>query len=150
MNLTSTLVPQAKPIKVRQPLILLVESNEDDRLRLGEWLEGAGYSLMDCPGPKREDFTCLGIRGQSCALVEIADLAILDGRVLLEASTDRKAATRLLRYYLASDKPVLVLAEGTDADFSFEDDRVAIATRVNRTSVVEAVRELLELDTQAA
>ena len=80
----------------------------------------------------------------------IADLAILDGRVLLEASTDRKAATRLLRYYLASDKPVLVLAEGTDADFSFEDDRVAIATRVNRTSVVEAVRELLELDTQAA
>ncbi len=43
---------------------------------------------MDCPGPQREDFTCLGIRGQRCALVAIADLAILDGRVLLEPGTD--------------------------------------------------------------
>ena len=32
----------------RNRLILLVECGDDDRRRLGAWLEGAGYSLMDC------------------------------------------------------------------------------------------------------
>ena len=47
MNLTSTLVPQAKPIKVRQPLILLVESNEDPLL----------YSAGHVPGAVEVDWT---------------------------------------------------------------------------------------------
>ena len=142
-----TTPPIARPAD-RRPgrLVLLIEPDESDRSRLGEWLEGAGYSVMLCPGPKREDFTCLGVRGQRCALVEIAELAILDGKTLLEAESDPQAATRLLRYYLGSDKPVLVLADGIGAEFSFEDDRVAVATRASRQSVLTAVRELLQLD----
>ena len=124
-------------------LVLLVEPDERDRTRLGAALEGAGYNVMDCPGPTRTDFTCLGVRGKRCALVEIADLAILDGRTL-EARTGR-AATDLLRYYLATDKPVLVLADGIGAEVSFEDDHVAIATRARR-SVLTAVRELFDVD----
>jgi hypothetical protein len=139
-------VTRPKPAEATEnALILLVEPEETDRRRVGGWLEAAGYSVMDCPGPKREDFTCLGVRGERCALVEMADLAILDGRALLEAGTDQ-AATHLLRYYLASDKPVLVLADGIGAEFSFEDDRVAVATRASRTSVLTAVRELFDVD----
>lgn len=134
----------------RHKLILVVQTDDGDRNRIGDWLEDAGYGVIECPGPRRQDFTCLGVRGQRCGLVELADLAILDGQALLEAGNDNKAATRLLRYYLASDKPVLVLAEGTGADFSFEDDMVAIATRGNRQSVLGAVSELLDLDRLAA
>lgn len=144
---------QAGAVRLAQPadrktkqLVLLVEPEESDRTRLGGWLEEAGYGVIDCPGPRREDFTCLGVRGERCALVEIADLAILDGRTVFEASSDPQAATRLLRYYLASDKPVLVLADGIGAEFSFEDDRVAVASRASRPSVLAAVRELFEID----
>lgn len=126
-------------------LILLVEGDETERERIGGWLQEAGYGLMDCPGPQRQDFTCLGVRGEHCALVEIADLAILDSYSLLDAP-DYKAASCLLRYYLRSDKPVLVLADGIGSEFSFEADRVAVATRASRASVLEAVRELLDVD----
>lgn len=129
-------------------LILLVEDDATDSERIGGWLEEAGYGVIDCPGPQRQDFTCLGVRGERCALVEIADLAILDSHTLLDAPDD-KAASCLLRYYLRSDKPVLVLADGIGSEFSFEDDRVAVATRTSRATVLEAVRELLEIDSVA-
>lgn len=129
-------------------LILLVESNGEDREHLGNWLETAGYSLLDCPGPKRDDFTCLGIRGKRCALVEIADLAILDERVLLEAGADRRAAVRLLHYYLASGKPVVVLTNGRNADITFENDHVARVNRSRREAVLTTIRDLLDDDTR--
>jgi hypothetical protein len=124
-------------------LILLVEPDPHDRDHLGASLEAAGYGLMDCPGPRREDFTCLGIHGRRCALVEIADLAILDARALQAAGVDRKPAARLLHYYLSSDKPVLVLTDQQEQPFSFENDRVAEADRSNSAAVLTAVTELL-------
>jgi hypothetical protein len=134
----------------RDKLILLVESNRDDRGRLGEWLETAGYSLLDCPGPQREDFSCLGVRGKRCALVEIADMAILDEGVLLEAGADRRAAARLLHYYLASGKPVVVLTSGRHADVMFENDRVARVNRCKREAVLMTIRDLLNDDRRNA
>ena len=107
-------------------------------------MEAAGNSLMDCPGPRREDFSCLGIRGRRCALVEIADLAILDGRILQEAVPDYRDARKLVHYYLNSGKPVLVLTDGRDGPLTFENDRVASADRSNRRAVLKAVGELLE------
>lgn len=124
-------------------LILLVESNGEDRQRLGDWLEDAGYGLLDCPGPQREDLTCLGVRGKRCALVEIADVAILDERVLLEAGSDQQAARRLLHYYLATKKPVLVLTNGTHPDVTFENDRVARVNRSKRNAVLTTISDLL-------
>lgn len=125
-------------------LILLVESNPEDRRRLGTWLEQAGYSLMDCPGPSRQDFSCLGIRGKHCALVEIADIAILDGRVL-QSGTDVKSATRLLHYYLQSGKPVVLLVDKKSDRPRFESDRVATADRGNRDAILTAVTDLLDV-----
>lgn len=130
-------------------MVLLVEADPSDRERLGGWLEKAGYGLIDCPGPQRQDFTCLGVRGQHCALVEIADIAILDGRVFQEGA-DHKAATRLLHYYLVSGKPVLVLINHGADLLSFENDRVAIADRSDRSAVLAAVGELLEADSRVA
>lgn len=126
-------------------LVLLVEANAEDRRRLGGWLEDAGYSLMDCPGPRREDFSCLGVRGRRCALVEIADLAILDSRVLHRASMDNRAATRLVHYYLTSGKPVLVLTDSAGSPLMFENDRIAIADRSSQKAVLTAAKELLDV-----
>jgi hypothetical protein len=124
-------------------LVLLVESDEPTRKQLGDWLEQAGYGVMDCPGPRREDFTCLGIRGRRCALVEIADVAILDGRVLGQAEPDIKAAGRLLHYYVGSQKPVVVLMDAREPHFHFESATVARANRGSRESVLGAIRELV-------
>jgi hypothetical protein len=126
-------------------LILLVESVAADRRRVGQWLEDAGYNLMDCPGPQRADFSCLGVRGRRCALVEIADLAILDSRVLHRASSDDRAATRLVHYYLTSGKPVLVLTDPSTSPLTFENDRIAIADRSSKKAVVTAAKELLDV-----
>ena len=130
-------------------IVLLVEANPAERRWLGERLKDAGYALVDCPGPRREDFSCLGVRGQHCALVEIADVVILDGRVL-QHGTDRKAATRLVHSYLTSGKPVLVLIDSGAAPPSFESDRVATADRSDPSTVLKAVGELLDSGSRVA
>lgn len=131
-------------------LVLLVHSNGDDRRKLGGWLEAAGYSLMDCPGPKREDFSCLGIRGRRCALVEIADLVILDGRVLEEAGGENEGVRKLLHYYLGCGKPILVLLDRIDGGIAFENDRVATADRSDREAILRAARDLLDVECLAS
>lgn len=131
-------------------LVLLVQSNGDDREQLGGWLQDAGYSVLDCPGPKREDFSCLGIRGRRCALVEIADLVILDGRVLEEAGAENAGVRKLVHYYLGSGKPVLVLLDRIDGGTSFENDRVATADRCDREAILSAARDLLDVECVAS
>lgn len=47
-----------------EKLVLLVEPDEDGRERLGGWLEKQGFGVMECPGPSRADYTCLGVQGR--------------------------------------------------------------------------------------
>src|SRR5438094_268569 len=64
--------------KHANPVVLLVEPNERDRELYGAWLEDAGITAINCPGPKVPGFGCLGTCGRPCPLAEVADLAVLD------------------------------------------------------------------------
>ena len=58
--------------------VLLVESDEGERERLGKALERAGYQVIACPGPTAPDYTCIGGREGYCPLLERADVVVLD------------------------------------------------------------------------
>lgn len=58
--------------------VLLVESDGQERERLGEALEDAGYQVIACPGPTAPDYTCIGGREGYCPLLERADVVVLD------------------------------------------------------------------------
>jgi len=107
-------------------LVLLVGPDGADRERHGAWLEDAGMTPINCPGPRIPGFTCLGMCGGPCPLAEVADVAILDTRQLPGISEKGLPAWRLLRYYLSQGKPVVVIADGYRKDRTFRPEQVAI------------------------
>ncbi len=128
-----------------EKLVLLVEPDEDDGERLGGWLEKSGFGVMECPGPGRVDYTCLGVQGRPCALVAMADLAVLDLRLRGDAFEERARSRRLLRYYLNAGKPVIIL--GTDRGRRRpyrEEGLVLLKSRPSRRTFIDAVRGLLQ------
>jgi hypothetical protein len=127
------------------PLLLLIEPDAVERERYGGWLEQAGFGVMECPGPGRIDMTCLGVRGHRCVLVEAADMAVLDVRVLRDAYRERAAGRRLLRFYLECGKPVLLMGGTTRPKTEFNDEHVSVMRRKpTRRALLSAVRTLLE------
>jgi hypothetical protein len=58
--------------------VLVVESEHEERERLGRALEDGGYEVLFCPGPLEPDYTCIGGRQGYCPLVERADVVVLD------------------------------------------------------------------------
>ncbi len=116
-----------------------------DRDRLGGWLEGAGFGVIECPGPNRIDLARPGVRGRRCPLVETADLAILDVRVVSDAFREKAPSRRLLRLYLSSREPVLLIGERAGPRRSFHENGVTILrARPSRRSLVGAVQQLLK------
>ena len=109
--------------KHANPVVLLVEPNERDRELYGAWLEDAGITAINCPGPKVPGFGCLGTCGRPCPLAEVADLAVLDTRQLPGLSKRGLPAWRLLRYYLGRGKPVVVIADHYRKDRTFVQSR---------------------------
>src|SRR5438094_265265 len=105
--------------KNANPVVLLVEPNERDRELYGAWLEDAGITPINCPGPKVPGFRCLGTCGRRCPLAEVADLAVLDTRQLPGLSKRGLRAWRLLRYYLGRGHPGLLSAPWKHRSVSF-------------------------------
>ncbi len=116
----------ATDTKHGSPLVLLVEPDDADRERYGAWLEDAGLMPITCPGPRIPGFTCLGTCGRPCPPAAVADLAVLDTRKLPGISKKGLPAWRLLRYYLAHGKPVVVIADHYRKDRTFRPEQVAI------------------------
>jgi len=110
------------------PVVLLVEPDEKDRELYGAWLEDAGMTPINCPGPKLPGFSCLGTCGRPCPLVAVADLAVLDTRQLPGLSKRDLPAWRLLRYYLGRGKPVVVIADQYRKDRTFRPEEVRVLT----------------------
>lgn len=108
------------------PVVLLVEPVERDRELYGAWLEDAGMTPINCPGPKVPGFSCLGTCGRPCPLAEVADLAVLDTRQLPGLSKRGLPAWRLLRYYLGQGKPVVVIADQYRKDRTFRPEQVRV------------------------
>ncbi len=126
------------------PTVLIVEGDESTRARYGEWLETAGFLAVNCPGPRSLEYNCLGVRGVPCPLGHAADIVLLDSRRVPGLSNKEKPGWRLLRYYLKSGKPVVVIADRYRPDRSFRPEQVAVlSSEPGRESVLLAVRRML-------
>ena len=108
------------------PVVLLVEPDAADCQLYGAWLEDAGMTPINCPGPRLPGFVCLGTCNRPCPLADVADVAVLDTRRLPGIMKKGLPAWRLLRYYLAQGKPVVVIADHYRKDRSFRPEQVAI------------------------
>ena len=111
---------------IDSPIVLLVEPDERDRDRYGAWLEAAGMTPVNCPGPRLPGFECLGTCGRPCPLAELADLAVIDTRRLPGLSKPGLPGWRLLRYYLSQGKPVVVIAHRYQRDRTFRPEQVRV------------------------
>ena len=132
------------PQETTPPTVLVVESDPAARERYGEWLEAAGYSATNCPGPTSSEYSCLGVRGAPCPLGHAADIVLLDSRRLPGLSQKERPGWRLLRYYLKTGKPVVVIADRYRPDRSFRPEQVAVLHGdPGRESVLLAVRRML-------
>ncbi len=128
-----------------EKLVLLVEPDASDRERLGSWLEKTGFGVVECRGPGQLNYTCLGVQGRPCPLVDTADLAVLDLRLLSDAFERRAPSLRLLRYYLNAGKPVLLLGTHGGHRKPYREDRlIFLKSRPGRRTFIGAVRQLLE------
>jgi hypothetical protein len=124
--------------------VLVVAANRDSRERYGDWLEGAGYQAINCPGPSSSAYTCLGIRGLACPLGHAADIVVLDSRSLPGLSHKEMPGWRLLRSYLKAYKPVVIIADRYQPDRSFRPEQVAVLhAEPGRESMLLAVRRML-------
>jgi CheY-like chemotaxis protein len=90
--------------------VLVVAADEEDRDRYGEWLEGDGFDVLTCPGPRRPGYTCVGARTGTCALARGADLVVLDTSLPGDDLHEGASATDLVTLYTSLGKPVVAVA----------------------------------------
>ena len=136
-------VPRTTPKRDR--LVLLVEPDAGEREQFGSWLEAAGYGVINCPGPPGAGMVCLGQRGHACGLVEIADLLVLDLRLVRDAVSERTPGRRLVHYYLSSGKPVMLLGDPAQLGKRYRDDQVVVLPHgrdVSRRTFIKTVQRL--------
>jgi hypothetical protein len=136
-------MPKTTPSTDR--LVLLVEPDAGEREQFGAWLEAAGYGVINCPGPPGAGMVCLGQRGQSCGLVEISDVLVLDLRLVQDAARERTPGRRLIHYYLSAGKPVLLLGDPGHLASRFRDDTVVVLPRggkVSRRTFMATIKRL--------
>jgi hypothetical protein len=91
-------------------VVLLVESDPDDRDRYGTWLEAEGMEVIACPGPSGPEYTCLGSRTGACPLASKADAVILDAALPGDVFAEGASASDLVTLYTSLGKPVIGLA----------------------------------------
>jgi|GEM_PF-3569611 len=95
--------------------VLLVSSDEGLRTDVSGWLEAAGHDVMCCPGPRHPQYSCIGVRGESCALERAAEVCILDLHPDGDELVDRTTRAELVRLYSEGGRPVVVLVDGEDS-----------------------------------
>ncbi len=128
----------------RSPVVLVVEPDPVERERYGAWPEEAGMTPINCPGQPITACTCLGVRGERCALAAVADIVVLNATGLPAIKKPGTAGWRLLRYYLAAGKPVVVIADNYRKDRSFRPEQVAVLRpKPGSESLKLAVRMML-------
>ncbi len=126
------------------PTVLLVEPDPGARELYGSWLEDAGMDPINCPGPHLPEFRCLGTCDGPCPLVDVADVAVLNLRRLPGVSKRGLPGWRLLRYYLARGKPVVVIADNYRTDRSFRPEQVfVLRPNPGAQSLLLAIRAML-------
>ena len=93
----------------RRRIVLLVESDADARSSLQAALEAEGHRVIPCPGPTAPNYTCVGGREGSCALVERADVVVLDPWLAGDEQGVGTTADALIDVYAGRGRTVVVV-----------------------------------------
>lgn len=120
--------------------VLLVQSDSEERERLGQALEDAGHQVIACPGPIAPDYTCIGGREGYCPLLERADVVVLDPWLAGEELCVGTSSNELLELYAGSGRTVVVLGPGGWLDPFVGGDVIRMEGRPEAGQVVAAVR----------
>lgn len=125
--------------------VLIVESQDDTRATIADWLEAADYDVLLCPGPGSPGYVCLGGRGLACPLAEPADVVVVSMRLQSDDLMQGTPGWVLLGYYYAEQgRGVVALSGDRDAIHPLPDEQVSVLRRpVDRDELVEAVGKLM-------
>jgi CheY-like chemotaxis protein len=129
----------------RKRTVLIVESDAEERERLGAALERGGYDVVLCSGPTGPGYVCIGEREGWCPLVRSCDVVVLD--LWLESDTLMMGtpSDELLQLYLSSGKPVITLGSAERPSVGFRDEPVAHLVRCPEPEeLLRAVRALAQ------
>jgi hypothetical protein len=126
--------------------VLLVESDQDDRERLGEALESAGYEVISCPGPTAPDYTCIGGGEGYCPLVERADVVVLDPWLAGDELGVGTSADELVGLYSQRGRTVILLGSVGWLDPFIGGHVVGLGDHAEEAEVLGAVRSAPEAD----
>jgi len=125
----------------RSQTVLVVGPDEDVVDQIGEWLEGEGFEVAGCPGPRAPDYSCIGSRTWACPLEGEADVVVLDLCLASDLAAEGTPAEELLAYYLWKGRPVVAMVHGTDPVPPVDPDRMTvIPSPATKGDVVAAVR----------
>ena len=125
--------------------VLLVESDEPERRRLGKALEEAGYEVIACPGPTGPDYTCIGGREGYCPLLERADVVVLDPWLAGDEIGVGTTSDQLLALYAGSGRSVVAI-DAVRLDPIAQGNIIRLERHPEAVSVVAAVRIAAEAD----
>jgi hypothetical protein len=126
--------------------VLMVESQQEERERLGRAIEDAGYEVLSCPGPTEPGYTCIGGREGYCPLVERADVVVLDPWLAGDDYGLGTSADELVELYAARGRTVVLLGSAGWLDPFTGGHVVSIGDRPGSNAVLEAVRSAPEAD----
>jgi CheY-like chemotaxis protein len=125
--------------------VLLVESDEAERERLGKVLERAGYQVIACPGPTAPDYTCIGGREGYCPLLERADVVVLDPWLAGDEIGVGTSSDDLLALYVGSGRTVVAI-DAARLDPVARGNVIRLDRRPEAQAIVAAVRVAAEVE----
>jgi CheY-like chemotaxis protein len=125
--------------------VLLVESDEAERERLGKSLEEAGYQVIACPGPTAPDYTCIGGREGYCPLLERADVVVLDPWLAGDEIGVGTSSDDLLTLYADSGRTVVAI-DAVRLDPIARGNIIRLDRHPDARAVVAAVRIAAEAE----
>lgn len=120
--------------------VLVVDRDPAERNRIGTLLEGAGFEVMVCPGPRSPDFTCIAGRGGACPLAEGADVVVLNLRLESDDMMLGMPSWQLLAYYDGLGKRIVALSGAGDVT----PDITGVAVLPRRPDGAELIRAIRE------
>jgi CheY-like chemotaxis protein len=126
--------------------VLVVEPDEDERGRLGEVLEGAGYRVMACPGPGAPEYTCMGGWEGYCPLIERADVVVLDTWLPSDEVGFGTSSDELLQLYTNSGRTVVAIGSGGSLSPYAGGHVICLEDHPHASEVVAAVRSAPDVE----
>jgi hypothetical protein len=129
------------PERIHEATVLIVESDPQERERLGSALEASGFDVIQCPGPTGPDYACVGERTGRCALLDLADVVVLDLWLSSDAVMMGTPSGELLRLYVGAGRPVVTLGIPDGATSGLPSDPVVNLGRMPKAEdLTRAVR----------